>query len=442
MSKINSNTFTTKLIELENEFNLFHWTIGDVYIWQVCRYLIFLKLNSKLSNNLSNISNTPNLKQLVQFYTRVLFNLILRNPLLYRDTNDTLVIESGRKYRVNDEYIDIYTHYFCQDLGKMKISFTRYQTTHDFEKISNKCKNDLHFDFAYVIPNIISKFIKIKITPEDSVLALEIERRLEAEFDIRIDLISLLKNEYKNYKAKYLIFNRLFKSKKFNNIYLTNSCDKSPLIKAAKDNKICVCELQHGFMSDHTVFQHYPNVKEDSLDYFPDKFYIWDNIKMITSKLPLSPKNIVPFKNAHLEYIKSKYSNIEKKENQILVISQPTISEQILEFVIKNIEEKTKYHFIFKLHPTEESYFFSEKIKKKISNYDNLSIVDTKQPLYKLIVESKYVLGVSSTAMFEAQFLGSQILLLDLPSIDLVSGILNPVKILNPKKTLRSQDID
>jgi methylthioribose-1-phosphate isomerase len=57
---------------------------------------------------------------------------------------------------------------------------------------------------------------------------------------------------------------------------------------AAKDNNIIVNELQHGLAAKEAMIEHFPNTVEDSLEYFPNKYYIWGNLNMMTSKLPVS----------------------------------------------------------------------------------------------------------------------------------------------------------
>ncbi len=134
---------------------------------------------------------------------------------------------------------------------------------------------------------------------------------------------------------------------------------------AAKTCKVVVNELQHGLIVNGGVVGNYPDTEEDSLIYFPDKYYIWKNLDMCTSKLPLSNKNIVEFSNAHLDSMILHYNHTQRKKKQILIISQPIHSDKILKYILKNIDELTDYSFVYKIHPAECAKTIENKMKKK-----------------------------------------------------------------------------
>jgi|SRR5665647_303551 len=88
------------------------------------------------------------------------------------------------------------------------------------------------------------------------------------------------------------------------------------------------------------------------------------------------------------------------------------------------------FQFIYKIHPTEESYFRGNIDNRDLESFNNLKFADNKFSIYKLIAESKYVLGVSSAALFEACFFGCEILLLNLPGVEAVSSLFEKEKVI------------
>jgi hypothetical protein len=220
------------------------------------------------------------------------------------------------------------------------------------------------------------------------------------------------------------LYKLLFRIKKPKSIYLTNSNNKSALIKAAKDSKITTFELQHGLIVKEDLIAHFPFTQEDSLAYFPDKFVLWKDLNMCTSKLPLSHTNIINKPNRHFQNIQERNLNIIRKKNQILIVSQPYFSKEILDFVLKNAKELPNWEFIYKIHPVEDPTYHQNQKDSGFPDYNNISFVTNNVSIYNLFSESSYAIGVFSTAVFEAPYFGCKTLLLNIPGVEMASTLL------------------
>jgi len=84
------------------------------------------------------------------------------------------------------------------------------------------------------------------------------------------------------------------------------------------------------------------------------------------------------------------------------------------------------YRVIYKLHPGEwgrAQTLYTELYEAQESGL--LDIVDTDtSPLYTLFFESRWLIGVYSTALFEGIALGCQLILVDLPGVERMSPLL------------------
>ncbi|MFC1868754.1 hypothetical protein ACFL0H_11565 [Thermodesulfobacteriota bacterium] len=429
---------TNIILDLEVKYNLLEWQIGGIFVWQSARVKIYQEIHELISSQTIRSSHPKFTDRIKVFYQRAIINAIVNNPFLDFRKDDVLVFESERNYLIEDKYIDIYTKYLCDDLETKNVSYKTYQSNYLFDMLSSNKNGVKHLDFIFIFSKLISKFINVKIVDQDIKRIKNLKNQFEVIFGIKMDLLPVFIQEIKTFKSKYPFYYTLFRIKRAKKAYIINSCHKAPLIKAAKDNNMIVVELQHGLMAKESIIQHFPNTIEDSLEYFPHIFYIWKNLNMNTSKLPLSIPNIVPFKNKHLQYTKNKYRNIVRNENQILVVSQPKLSKRILKFLLNNLDDLNGFNVIYKLHPTEEQYFYIYHNINQLEEYNNLIIVDNKCSIYKLFAESKYVIGVYSAALFEACYFGCEVLLLNLPGVEMASSLVErgKAKLLQPDEKL------
>ncbi len=412
------------ITDLEKKHNLFDWKINNVYVWQSARVNIYVTILDLLIPNNIVPSEIPKIERFKILLKRIFINSLIYNPFLDFSKSDILIFESGRKYLVDDSYIDIYTDYILEDFYNEKVTFCKYETNYVYDHLTRRSMKNKHTDFISIASRIISNFISIRIDKDNSVRIKILENEIEQLLNINIDLESVLHSEIKRFKSEYILYNKLFKRKNPKNIYLTSSGDKSPLIKAAKDNNIEVNELQHGLIVKEGLISHFPDVIEDSLAYFPDKFFVWKELNMWTSKLPVSQNNIVGFTNRHLEYMLKQSSQYKRKLNQILIISQPYCSQEILKFVMNNLDSMESWNIVYKIHPSENLSYFSDKNENQFSQYENLAFVNNTTSIYQLFAESQYVIGVFSTALFEASYFGCKVLLLDLPGVEIASSLI------------------
>ncbi|MGE5351538.1 MAG: hypothetical protein ACM3P0_05610 [Acidobacteriota bacterium] len=412
------------ILDLEKNYGLLEWKIDGVFAWQAARVSIYLKIQ-ELMGLQPNFARSPKLlNRIGVLFHRGILNSILLNPFLDISKHEVLVFESGRKYLVNGKYYDIYTKYLCDELKSKNIKFRRYESNYLYDNLGDERKGARHNDFIAIVSKILSKFVKVSIGSSDIEEIKKIESEIKLKLNVSFDLLNLLHSEIRKFKSEYPLYKTLFRFKKAKQVYIVNSGNKAPLIKAAKENKMTVTELQHGIMVKEDLIDHFPDTPEDSLEYFPDKMEIWKELNANTSKLPLSESNIILSENRHLKYIKGRYNDIPRNSKKILIVSQPVLSKQLLQFVLKNIQEMKDYQFVFKLHPTEESYFFETEDKDGLLKYSNLHIVDNSSSIYKLLAESKYVIGIFSTSLFEAPYFGCKVFLLNLPGVEMASSLI------------------
>lgn len=404
---------------IEQKFNLLSYKINGLYFWQLSRVNIYLKIINTINQHGNNF-HVNNKGKNIRLFHRILINSFFFNPFVDCRKKDFLVFESGRRYNDGAKHIDIYTHYLCERMTKNGESFTLYKKGYDStDQLSRKSVHVKHIDFITLLTRIIRFFYTIRISINDMKFIKKIENEINERYNININLLDIIKIDLINFKCQFPLYKLLFRIKSPKEIYIINSSDNQYIVDAAKKLGIIVNELQHGLISDYDVICNFPNTEPDSLEYFPDRFFIWNNIDMCFGSLPLSKKNIIYFKNEHLDKWVRKTENIDKEFKTILIISQPNSSIEMVQFMEKNIPEMGDYIFLYKIHPAENILvinMYKEKLEKK---YHNVKFINNEEPIYLLLKKSEFVIGIFSSALFEATLFNCKIILLDLPGVEM-----------------------
>lgn len=238
------------------------------------------------------------------------------------------------------------------------------------------------------------------------------QRKHHAETWARV--IEFLETELSVDLAKYRAFPRwllvdfisrevgwfsLFRTSKSKVLFAVNAW-QLPTVAAAKRAGLRVIEPQHGVISSM-----HPRLSwkdEIAGAYLPDEFWQWGSYW--GEALPASVKRVTIGAPSFL----TAQRGVAKKR-QLLVIGQPQQSKNIIQFArfiaasVKNLE------VVFKPHP-------QEKLEEVIAMLDgfgerpsNLRVESPNAETLPMIAQSEFVVGVYSTALFEAVALGCKV---------------------------------
>ena len=422
--KFTYSEITERFLEFEKDNHLLNLKLKEVYIWEICRTEIFFKIVDHFISGNVAIEKKSKLVQIKNTLYRIFVNSLFFNPLFDYKEKKVLIFESGRKYGTQDSQIDIYTNYLDQELKEKNKSFTRYETNYNTDAPFFKRNFEVkHLDYIQLLSKLRSK----KMTPfnlEEKNKITAIKQGIYDCFGIDLALESIFESNIAKFKKEFTLFKTLFKNKKCKEIFVVNSCDKPAMIAAAKEQNIIVNELQHGLNSDKDVVLNFPFTKEGSLHYFPDCFYQWNNVEMFFAKLPLAKENIKYFKNENIEYWLEKTKSIEKIADTILVISQPYGSAEMFQFIKDNLSEMPNHTFIYKVHPVENFEIFSDFLNNN-PTIKNIRFVQNEESLYELMKKYEVVLGIYSSALFEAIAFDCKVILLNLPGVEMSLSLLS-----------------
>ncbi len=403
--------------QMEVNEDLLHWEICGVKAWQANRASIIARIAAKLGivddvPVKKNVNRTALLKRTLS----ALKGAVFYNPFVIKSKVDTIILESQRYKNVDGENLDIYTYTLEDELtrGGKKVLLLDQSVDGAHNKSPNKKRK--YLDVMEIVEAIMLRVYRPKISEEQKLERRRIIEYVKKNTGVKISLAT--EAQIIRFKTRYHFYDILFSFLKPEVVYCICSYGGlAPMIKAAKDNKIEVIELQHGNFSKYSLGYSYPNNRDDNdIDYFPNKFYVWSDYWLNRVEMPIGKEKIVPYGFGYMKRRKEKYKYHKKEKNQIVILSQWTIATGLADTIYREINRLEHCQIKYKLHPAEYGFWHKTASLVELSKRDNVEIVQDGD-LYEIFATSQYQIGVNSTALYEGLEFDLTTVIVDIPGM-------------------------
>lgn len=418
------NELNDKFFEIEKKFNLFEVEIDGIYFWKLIRINLFNEILAAYGHY-----NRRDRKRQGFFnsYYRLILNAWKFSVFNSKNKVDIVFFENPRKVQITqNDYIDPYTHFYIKKLlfsKKIEIldegfNGLHYEPTTKFRKFTES----IWFDLIY--KNYI-KFFNVKFTDSENKLIEHLSEIVNLNFQLTISLKKITSLELQKFRLQFVKYSTYFKQRCPSQIYLVCSYGKEGLIHAAKSLGIEVIELQHGLISEYHKGYSYQGKSE--IKYFPDKILLFGDYWNDSSSLPLKTNSISVVGYEYFNKMASKYFQKEKRLKTVLVISQPSLGNSLLVKTIELANENKNYHFIFRLHPKERTTFlkYQYTLSEEIRRLKNFEFDFCEKIIYESLASVEYLIGVSSTSVFEALAFDIKIILINIAASNSMSFLID-----------------
>ena len=174
-----------------------------------------------------------------------------------------------------------------------------------------------------------------------------------------------------------------------------------PATIAARKLNIKVIELQHGITYGETnLYSGYrvPMLEPDFFlafgDNHPLDVYGISESKIFNIGWPMTD---------YLEHVPKKH---EYGEDDVLVVSEPEVSEMMCKLTLKLAKDNPKIHFYFRPHPAE---VLSCGQIEKIKSQSNITIQDKTESISVVLHQFTNIIGENSTVLYEGLSMGKKV---------------------------------
>ena len=388
-----------ELVSKENSANLDSFRISGIPVWNVLKYDIRRQyLNSIGIKVISEKTQKFNVQRSLFgiFQSIIHFHKLLFFPYKV----DNLIMGFSRLDNIDGYYLDRFIDPII-DMTLLKESYIyiEYGKRGMHLKPRKNCHRCYYLDYSYMLSflwSYISGYLFLLLHYDDicvfqkrimGITGLPIKKkylsRKIVEFKANVYFFSLIMNRVQA-KRLFGVSKAIFKHAAF----------------AAKKRHMKVYEFQHGVTLGETPLYSGNYVSE--ID--PDFFLLFGTLcHRNLFGVPESRTIVIGY--AFKNYIKNVVTNVFK-ENYCLVISNPHITDNILDCVTLLAHNYPNVYFHIRRHPHE---VFSDSQNKRISSFSNIS--DVTNDVNSLIVVMSYtnLIGENSTVLFEGLSLGKKV---------------------------------
>jgi hypothetical protein len=410
--------------KLEEDYDLYNFQIEGIYVWQIFRGRLFYDIVSKLLYLGEPHRNTNKLHKLKQIPS-MLYNAIYSTAFFYKKV-DTIIFPHDRIRLIDGKYIDIYTKYFIDNCKLKDDKFLVLEKPYLQKHWSEKDVYKRYLDDSILYTSLLSKIIFVKYTQEQAELLKNLEDKIIDLFNIKLDLFKYCEVDIKKFKLYYKYYYKLFLKLQPKQIYVLVSYAYPWKVQAARDLGIEVIELQHGAYSKFHLGYSHSNLK--NVAYFPDKLYVWNQYWKDVISYPIDYDKIIIYPFKHQTNEMEKYKTIQKKRNQVVVLSQGSISNSMSKIILDNFDFFQNKIIKYKLHPGEIDRYKQYPYLMELLKKDNVELV-LDGNLYELFASSTYQVGVYSTAIYEGLEFGLKTILCNAPFVEYMDGLVSLNKI-------------
>lgn len=412
---------------LEEKYGLNYREIQGCYAWQLIRMHLYYDITRKTQMFGAPQQKSLSLADKVRTFAPFFKNSILYNPFSGKYDKDILIFDHPRKVIFNGEYCDIYSN-FLVDLLKDSYSFEVLESPYLNHHLTKKEKYIKYTDRIDLGSYVYKKFNKIEFSEKEKNLISSVQKELENTFDIKLNILWMLKTHILNFQYDFKKYVELFKKRNPKMIFIVVSYENLAIVAAAKSLGIEVIELQHGTITDYHLGYSYPERTrlQGKISYYPDKILTFGDYWINDDNCPIDNDNVVPIGFSYFESQSKDYINIKPYGNQILFISQGVIGKYLSQIAYEFAKSKNDFKIIYKLHPGEYATW-RENYPQLVeaSAFNNFEVIDnSKIPLYKLMAESSYQVGAFSTAIYEGLMFNCRTFIVDVPGVEYLDDLI------------------
>ena len=207
------------------------------------------------------------------------------------------------------------------------------------------------------------------------------------------------------FAAQRMGWKKFFLTAKVRKVFIVNAWKRS-LIAGAQAAGVTVVEPQHGAISGIHPYLSWAGQTE--VAYQPDEFLEWGEYWGDVAQLPASTKRKVIGAPAFITEAIERAGELAKageahQPKTVLIASQAHASKAIVEFLLEAAAANPDFIFTLKQHPQEAPADFGRNAPA------NLLLADPAANTLDLMARSEFVLGVYTTALFEALALGCKV---------------------------------
>ncbi|WMJ73285.1 hypothetical protein RCC89_08930 [Cytophagaceae bacterium ABcell3] len=411
--------------EIERQFDLFNKKIDNIDFWILLRVSLFSAICEQkgvYGSAQDNLSSKSIVDKLL-IVSGAIKNFFLNKPFNTSSKKFFFVGHPRRKY-IDGLWWDLYVDPI---LDKMEMDYYFLEHPYLGRHFTPAKSSDIKFiDLQDTFIRWKSSRSRVKLTREDESFIQQIEDAVNSRFGVCCDIEKMVHKRVPLHKMYEKFYFRLLSKVRPSIMFLVVNYLPSSfaLTSVCKRLGIPVVELQHGTIFKNHMGYSFPdlNIK---CKYHPDYIFTFGDFWKNGIQFPIPSDKVLTMGYPFFSERVSKLRADAQNKNVITFISQGTIGKELAKIALRLRNKlSSDYTINYKLHSSEYSSW--RKSYEGLDSSPGINVIENdKQDLYETMVGSELIVGVYSTALYEAIALGVPVVLIDLPGIDSMETLID-----------------
>ncbi|MCT4614487.1 MAG: hypothetical protein N4A49_06395 [Marinifilaceae bacterium] len=385
---------------LETEYDISKIKYDNENIWYVLKPYLF---DSILSRDLDKSRKVKFSISLVLLFTRSLFYGF---KSLFKKYDYLVFSASERRRELNGVYYDRVGDQIS-DSKSGRILFVENPLYQGHKPIRKLYSQFIVSQTPFYLAAIILSLFYYK---KKKAKGIEIIEQIVSDYEVHdFNYFSILKR----YEGQYRVMKLFLKFYSIKEAFFVSVSTSLGYVKALKENRVKVTELQHGVINKEHYF--YNSIFNTSCCHRPDELHVYSERELSVfdeNNYYISPKNILVKGNYFIKKFKSEYKlndelkKLREENKHILIFSGQTIFD---EQSIKLLNEVALYF------PNMQFIYLPRELNIDYTHYEleyNLKIIKQFN-IYELFMIADIHSTVNSTCAIEAEFFNVPNLIFD-----------------------------
>lgn len=408
----------THFLEMESSLDLFAFRENGIPVWELIRYPLHRELLVALNIELGSSDSSPrNFAWLRKRLSFLAASFTYRRPTLAKH-NGILIFGHPRRVADRGSYTDIYTDPLLPHLpADIPITVLEPPLESGIHRTPPTTHGLLYLDMLF---RAATRLPAPTISADCVQWCGQVSADLADRLGVNMDIQARASLAVTRWTREIPVFRDLFRKVSPLAILLVVSAENETIVAAARAEGIPVAELQHGSPAPGKLNYDYP--RGQFKETFPDYFLSFGPAWRDQVSLPLPNERVLPIGFSFMTAKRAEYDGVERR-HQLLVISQPPLRHQLVDFVLT-----LRRHFgdalpiVFRLHPQDLSSFVHDYAQLEPNG---ITVADASTDLYRLFAESRWQLGVYSTAIYEGLAFGCTTYILNAPGAEYMKPLID-----------------
>ena len=399
--------------------------------WEVSRVPVYSELRRRLaSQGVSHVAKTPlwkmSFRRRLEFMGSVLLSLVRLNWIRAPRGRRWLVFQHPRlRLHPDGLHEDIYTDDFVSNLkpDDVNVLVDRCDRAHAQSRRFCVWHNDMTTLLRAVLT--FAGWVRFWENQRSICLMLcAVQAQIRDRFGLNLEVHSMVRRRYVDVVRSRIAYGFLLYWLSPAVVLVVVSYGRPALILACKSRNIPVIEMQHGVMTKQHLGYSFARPSARPLA-FPDVFLAFGRYWVDSVDLPIERTCQFVIGWPHLTDKLGRLSRVKK--SQMVFLSQGPSGTAIARFALAMTDHvPASVRLIYKLHPGEWRAW--RRMYPELVAANERGLIDVIEgdspPLHDILAESRWQIGVNSTALFEGLALHCQTFILNLPGHEYMDDLL------------------